>query len=216
MLTFPLIVKAPQYVVGGSTENQKLTLSTTSTHREGNSTTGNSITTLTATVDTPVAAQSATSMKSVVVKTGSFFTGGNGIPKSTDVYTSKVDFPLLEGGVTYSLVTIEETGFADSLCIGGKHFNTCFVTNLFAPDVVYTTGFLTKTIRVHPNNFRAGAANKMATVIWEYKANDASGNPIGNWILIGQCASGPGPTSERRSMSGRAGQVLHVKQSAWL
>jgi hypothetical protein len=213
-LTFPIIVAVPQYAAA-PVAGQSITLSLHATFREGKSTTasGNSLGELSTTVSTPVAAQSDSSLKSVVVKAGgSFFTGGNGIPKTSDVYTSSVAFQPLSAN--FSLVTIDESAFAPSqtaLCVGGRHFNTCFSTLLFAPAVVYAqnAGFLTETIRVHPANFVSGA--KMNTVIWEYIPTDDNGVPAGAATPVSLCAS---PTTPRTDgIPCQRGPVLCYKKS---
>jgi hypothetical protein len=197
VLTFPVIVAVPQYAVE-PVANQSITLSLHATFREGNSTgaSGNSLAELDASANTPVAAQSDSSLKSVVIKAGgNVHTGGNGIPKASDVYTTAVAFQALSAN--FSLVTITETPFLpaqQALCIGGRHFGTCHSTLLFAPDVDYTLsgGFLSEIIRVHPANFVNGA--KMATVIWEYVPTDANGAPAGSATSVSLCSS---PTTPR-------------------
>jgi hypothetical protein len=213
VLKFPIIVAVPQYNAA-PVANQSITLSLHATFREGNSTgaSGTSLADLNATANTPVAPQSDSSVQTVVVKAGgNVHTGGNGIPKTNDVYTSAVAFQPLTAN--YSLVTINEAPFSPSeaaLCIGGGHFKTCFSTLLFAPDVVYSSGgYLTEIIRVHPDNFKNGA--KPETVIWEYTATDANGAPTGAATTVSLCSS---PTTPRTDgIPCQAGPVVCYKKS---
>jgi hypothetical protein len=214
VLSFPVIVAVPQYATT-PVANQSITLSLHASFREGksNNASDNSLGELSTTVQTPVAPQSDSSLKSVVVKAGgSFFTGGNGIPKPVDVYTSSVAFQPL--AATFSLVTITESPFEPSqsaLCVGGRHFKTCHSTLLFAPQVLYAlnAGFLTETLRVHPSNFVNGA--KMNTVIWDYVPTDGAGLPAGAPTTVGLCAS---PTTPRTDgIPCQSGPVLCYKKS---
>jgi hypothetical protein len=214
VLSFPVIVAVPQYT-GAPVAGASITFSLHATFREGKSTsaTANSLGELNTTVNTPVAPQSDSSLKSVVVKGGgNFHTGANGIPKTTDVYTSAVAFQPLSAN--YSLVTINEAPFpaADAaLCIGGGHFKICYSTLLFAPDVVYAVngGYLTETLRMHPDNFKNGA--KPETVIWEYTATDANGAPTGAATTVSLCSS---PTTPRTDgIPCQVGPVVCYKKS---
>jgi hypothetical protein len=213
VLSFPVIVAVPQYVAA-PVANQSITLSLHASFREGKSGSAseNSLGELNTTVNTPVAAQSDSSLKSVVIKAGGNVHTGSGIPKPTDVYTSAVAFQALSAD--YSLVTITESPFAAPqvpLCVGGRHFNTCHSTLLYAPDVVYALngGFLTETIRVHPANFVKGA--KMNTVIWEYIPTDANGVPTGAATNVGLCSS---PTTPRTDgIPCQTGPVLCYKKT---
>jgi hypothetical protein len=199
VVSFPVIVAVPQYA-GAPVANQSITLSLHSSFREGKSgsASNNSLGELDTTVNTPVAAQSATSLKSVVIKAGgNFFTGGNGVPKTGDVYTSNVAFAAL--AANFSLVTIDETPFETASfgsCVGGKHFRTCFATKLFAPDVDYSSsgGFLTEVIRVHPDNFKSGF--KAETVLYEYTPTDSNGNASGAAQIVGLCANATSPRTD--------------------
>jgi len=141
-----------------------------------------------------------TVVKSAVPKSGGeFFTGAGGIPvvdpdpAKTDLYTSSVKFDPLS--TPYAVLKIEESNTTDSLCIGGQHFKTCFTTLLNAPQVLYSVGqgFLTETIRVHPDDFVKGA--KMSTVVWQYTPTDDAGVAVGGPVTVGMCASETTPNS---------------------
>jgi hypothetical protein len=193
-LFVPVVVTVPQYLALPPTGNEKLTLSASSTFREGKSinASSSSVGALTALRDTPVAELAFDSLKSAVIKQGGqFFTGKNGLPSAADPFNTRVQFAELP--VNYSRVEITEQPFASAAdvakCIGGKHFVTCYSTLLYAPDVVYTSagGYLTEVIRIHPSNFSKPAA-QMDSVLWYYIPTDSTTE-----YPIGFCASATTP-----------------------
>jgi hypothetical protein len=220
---FPVIVKVPEYKQTFGL-NESITLTLNSSFREGKSGTASpsSLGTLQTVAVTPVAQESPSSMKSIVLlknEENLFFTGGKGVPKATnagDVYTTLVNFAPLLTGPIFSRVEITEAEFVEAFfgtCSGGGHFKKCHSTLLRAPDVDYegTTKYLTETIRVHPDNFVKNA--KMSTVIWEYTPTDANGValPGVDPTIVGMCGSLTTPRSD--GIPCQTGPVVCYKKS---
>ena len=200
--TIALFFLAPAKVVNGVADadgTDSVSLSGTTLYAEGtggvpNSPPDNSVKPWDPVAAVVLGTSNPTLVKSAVPKAGGqFFTGAGGVPSSADPYASDVKFDPLSA---FAVLKIEETPFpaTDAKCVGGQHFVTCFTTLLNAPQVLYSAGagFLTETIRVHPDNFVNGA--KMGTVTWEYTPTDAVGAPAGPSVIVGMCAS---PTTPR-------------------
>ena len=193
-LTFPVIVKVPQYVTGyvpAATADDFVKFEYTALFREGKSTTGSPTSdgVLTSMTKTPVAALSESSVKSLVISTGGdFFTGKNGATNSTsDVFATSVRVPILATG-TFTTATILEEPFA----VGCTNFKTCYASQLtirgtFDP-------YLMIVLRQDAGNIKPGT--KIESVLIEYVPDATSPLPTTyvSPFYPGLCAS---PTTPR-------------------
>lgn len=191
---FPVIVEVPQYLNSSPLTGQFITLTTQATFREGkagDTASPNSLGVYNSSLTTPVDAQSATSVKSAIVKGGgNVFTGNKDLPTTADPQATSVAFDALTKLTDASLTFIktEVREFVDTTkqaqCDNTKTFKLCVQTQLKAQDqkdnhVRYAQtlgGKLSQVISAHPSNLRNGA--KPEEFVWWYVSDLGNVWPI--------------------------------------